>query len=146
MVGAASLEGVELVSESSPLICLCWERGENVPAGPRGNEVSGGVCGRLSGDKSDGALGGGSLCGLGAESIDNENSTVNKNTNLCFRSIFRLLLLWAESSKTTFFFFCGVELAYNVLVSGVQQSESVVHTHGNTRFFSHVGDTQSRVG
>ena len=37
--------------------------------------------------------------------------------------------------------FIGVELISSVvLVSGVQQSESVIHTHTSTlRFFSHVG-------
>ena len=35
-----------------------------------------------------------------------------------------------ETEKAvTFFFLIGVQLTYNVLVSGVQQSESVVYIH-----------------
>ena len=41
-----------------------------------------------------------------------------------------------------FFFLIGVELIYNIeLVSALQQSESVIHTHISTlfRFYSHIG-------
>ena len=41
-----------------------------------------------------------------------------------------------------FFFLIGVELIYHIeLVSALQQSESVIHTHISTlfRFYSHIG-------
>ena len=41
-----------------------------------------------------------------------------------------------------FLIFIGVQLMYNVLISGVQQSESVIHIHTYTlflRLFSHIG-------
>ena len=57
----------------------------------------------------------------------------------------KIILHWNSKQKHTLFFkkmFIGVELIYNVvLVSAVQQSEPVIHTHISLsfRFFSHIG-------
>ena len=53
----------------------------------------------------------------------------------CFKSMVQILTPASPSVLPPFLIFIGVKLIYNVvLVSGVQQSESVIHIHISTLF------------